>query len=379
MYQIEKWIIRKTLKMYVQDLIAQLTSNSIIDAAYAWVCAARINTSHNNSIWDLRFTWDALKPQLIQALRNNEYHLSPLKRYQIDNQYYDSWEAQDALILKALSLVLTKHLKQELPISCAHLKDHGGSKQTLTKTHHQLHQYNFVYKSDIKSYYKSINHEILIAKLKPYISDAIIIRLIEEYCNRLIWANGEYEVITQGISMGCPLSPLIGAWFLKDLDKALESNPNTYYVRYMDDWLVLTKTRNHLRQAIKKINQILSALKLSIHPDKTFIGWIKAGFDFLGYHLNPETIELSKTTIKRCQAKISQLYEQGASKQRLDQYWQNFVRWAKGGVARYMLRGISLTSECRERTGYCKNKKLHNLRPGLVNAITTQQSTCTGN
>jgi len=189
--------------MYAQDLTAQLTSNSILDAAYAWVCAARINTSHNNSIWDLRFTWDALKPQLIQALCNNEYHLSP-------------------------------------PIS---------------------------------------------------------------------------------------------AWFLKDLDTALESNPNTYYVRYMDDWLVLTKTRNHLRQAIKKINQILAVLKLSaIHPDKTFIGWIKAGFDFLGYYLNPETIELSKTTIKRCQAKAVQLYEQGAFKKSLEQYWRWYVRWAKVGL-----------------------------------------------
>jgi len=52
---------------------------------------------------------------------------------------------------------------------------------------------------------------------------------------------------------------------------------------------------NHLRRAIKTTNQILAALKLTMHLDKTFIGWIKAGFDFLGYHINPETINNHRT------------------------------------------------------------------------------------
>jgi len=49
--------------------------------------------------------------------------------------------------------------------------------------------------------------------------------------------------------------------------------------------------------------QIISKLKLIRHTNKILINWIKTGFDFLRYYLNPETIELSKTTIKRCQAK----------------------------------------------------------------------------
>lgn len=110
------------------------------------------------------------------------------------------------------------------------------------------------------------------------------------------------------------------------------TSPNTYYVRFMDDWLVLAKTRNHLRKAIKIAERILARLKLKKHPDKTFIGWIKKGFDFLGYHLTLMGIQLSVKTKKRCVAKIVQLYEQGVDLLRIEKYWQNWVRWAKSGI-----------------------------------------------
>ena len=50
----------------------------------------------------------------------------------------------------------------------------------------------------------------------------------------------------------------------------------------MDDILVLTKTRWQLRRAVRKLNQTFTELKVSRHPDKTFIGHIEKGFDFFG-------------------------------------------------------------------------------------------------
>jgi hypothetical protein len=51
----------------------------------------------------------------------------------------------------------------------------------------------------------------------------------------------------------------------------------------MDDILVLAPTRWKLRRAVKRLNQTFTELKLEKHPDKTFIGRIEKGFDFLGY------------------------------------------------------------------------------------------------
>jgi hypothetical protein len=83
-----------------------------------------------------------------------------------------------------------------------------------------------------------------------------------------------------------PLSPLLGAFFLTELDDALE-HLGLFAVRYMDDILVLAPTRWKLRAAVQMVNQILAALGLAKHPDKTFIGRIMKGFDFLGYHFRP--------------------------------------------------------------------------------------------
>ena len=54
------------------------------------------------------------------------------------------------------------------------------------------------------------------------------------------------------------------------------------YARFMDDWVILASTRWKLREAICRVNQTLAELHVQQHPDKTFIGRISRGFDFLG-------------------------------------------------------------------------------------------------
>jgi hypothetical protein len=71
------------------------------------------------------------------------------------------------------------------------------------------------------------------------------------------------------------LSPLLGALYLRALDERLE-RLGLFYVRFMDDWVVLAPTRWKLRKAIKLVNRNLAELKVEKHPDKTFIGRIEA-------------------------------------------------------------------------------------------------------
>ena len=52
-----------------------------------------------------------------------------------------------------------------------------------------------------------------------------------------------------------------------------------FYMRFMDDILVLAPTRWRLRKAV---NEVLGSLCLLKHPDKTFVGRTERGFDFLG-------------------------------------------------------------------------------------------------
>ena len=55
-----------------------------------------------------------------------------------------------------------------------------------------------------------------------------------------------------------------------------------FYVRFMDDWIVLSPNRWKLKKAIQIVNQTLNELKVEKHPDKTFIGQVAKGFDSSG-------------------------------------------------------------------------------------------------
>jgi hypothetical protein len=73
----------------------------------------------------------------------------------------------------------------------------------------------------------------------------------------------------------------LGAFYLLELDRRLESLEVKYF-RYMDDILILATTRWKLRKAIRVLNQTFAGLKLAKHPDKTAMGRVERGFDFLG-------------------------------------------------------------------------------------------------
>ncbi len=106
-----------------------------------------------------------------------------------------------------------------------------------------------------------------------------------------------------------------------------------FYVRFMDDILVLAPTRWRLRKAV---NEDLGSLGLLKHPDKTFVGRTERGFDFLGYHFGPEGFTVAAKTIERFVARAIRLYEQEPGEvhpsSRLGLYVQRWVRWARTGL-----------------------------------------------
>jgi len=81
-------------------------------------------------------------------------------------------------------------------------------------------------------------------------------------------------------------------------------------VRYMDDILVLTRTRSPLHRAVRTLNQVFNRLKLVQAPDKTFIGRIARGFEFLGYQFSTQRLPLAAKTLERHAARWHRLYEQ---------------------------------------------------------------------
>jgi RNA-directed DNA polymerase len=131
---------------------------------------------------------------------------------------------------------------------------------------------------------------------------------------------------------------------MKVLDQCL-SGTEAYYVRYMDDILVLTKTRWPLRRAVRRLNQTFGELKVSQHPDKTFIGRIERGFDFLGYYFCRGPLRLAQRTLQNHATRLHRLYEQQktapAGAVRLDEYVTRWKRWCRAGLEGLDRSGLS--------------------------------------
>jgi len=141
----------------------------------------------------------------------------------------------------------------------------------------------------------------------------------------------------KGMIAGGSLSPLLGAVMLASLDQVMAAEIRTgriWYIRYMDDFVVLAKTRHHFRRTMKQIHAVMRQLKLTLHrKQKCFIGKTTTGFDFLGYQVCPrQRLQPSVVSIQRLADRYRRLYEQGVGVVRLRQYVVRWCCWLWGGL-----------------------------------------------
>ena len=100
-------------------------------------------------------------PYLQKKLHRGEYTISSQIVTKTSDRRTELWNAKDALVLKAISIVLGEHLKPVLSRNCYHLAGNGGAKAAVRATSKYLKKEQHVMKSDVKGYYASIDHEIL--------------------------------------------------------------------------------------------------------------------------------------------------------------------------------------------------------------------------
>lgn len=151
------------------------------------------------------------------------------------------------MIIKVLAGIIQERLKPVLLKTCYHLKGHGGLKGAIRDVMTQLPKYKFFCKTDVNSYYDSIDHYTLLMKLHDYIDDRVITGYVWQFLNRCV------------------------------------------------EW----------------------------------------GFNFLGYFLKPDKLEVSGETVNRFSKRIARLYEQESPnkiKKRLGQYALRWGRWVSDGL-----------------------------------------------
>jgi RNA-directed DNA polymerase len=171
--------------------LADVVTETVLDAAYAWLCQQRRDWPAEADVWRFRQHWPEEKAQLRADLLTGTFEVGLLSRVTLQNgEEVDLWTARDAVVIKALALVLPAHL----PLSprCTHLKGHGGLKYAVREVLKALPQHRFVLKTDVRSYYASIDHQILMDRLAVHIADRQVLNLIGQSLQRCAERGGLY-------------------------------------------------------------------------------------------------------------------------------------------------------------------------------------------
>jgi RNA-directed DNA polymerase len=150
----------------------------------------------------------------------------------------------------------------------------------------KLHQ---VIDLDLKSYFDTVRHDLMLAKLARRVQDDDLLWL----CKRILKASGK-----RGLPQGSVIGPLWANVFLDDVDRILEriqveAKQGPYevvrYTRFADDLVVLVsshpKARHWTAKVEQQLREELRKLDLTVNEEKSRTVNFGAGepFDFLGY------------------------------------------------------------------------------------------------
>lgn len=160
----------------------------------------------------------------------------------------------------------------------------------------------WILKCDIRKFFASIDQTILMDILRIYIPDDEILWLLQE-----IIGSFSSTVPGVGLPLGNLTSQLLVNVYMNQFDQFMKHRLGVgYYVRYADDFVILSHDREWLYRLISQVDIFLrDRLRLTLHPDKVFIKTLSSGVDFLGWVHFPDHRVLRTATKWRMMKRLA--------------------------------------------------------------------------
>lgn len=158
----------------------------------------------------------------------------------------------------------------------------------------------WVLKCDIKKFFASINHKILLEILSKKITDEEYLELLERIVDSFYSDRTTDLQNKKGIPIGNLTSQFFANIYLNEFDQFMKHTLRVqYYIRYADDFAILSENKSYLENLVSSIREfLLSELDLELHPNKIIFRKFNSGVDFLGYVIFPHYV-LPRTKTKR--------------------------------------------------------------------------------
>jgi len=155
--------------------------------------------------------------------------------------------------------------------------------------------------ADLQSYFDTIPHERLMARVEERVSDGRVLDLIRSWLTADILQDLTRWTPVTGTPQGAVISPLLANIYLDPLDR-LVAGHGYAMVRYADDFVILTRNHAEAEAALALVRGWVTANGLTLHPDKTRIANCRKkgnGFEFLGYRFERGRRLVRKTSLDK--------------------------------------------------------------------------------
>ncbi len=204
-----------------------------------------------------------------------------------------------------------------------------GTHLAVTKLRHFMRKRSpfipkYYLQADIKNFFCSINQNILFKQIQRIIKNRTILWLckiiIFHDCTKNHTKHGQLKLFSKvpphkslfnapagrGLAIGNLTSQFFANVYLDELDQFVKHKLKCpYYIRYVDDFVILAENKETLfKMKIKIENYLAQNLELELHPNKWKIKPISSGIDFLGYFIKPSHTLVRRRVIKNFKKKL---------------------------------------------------------------------------
>ncbi len=289
--------------------------------------------NRNSKAEVLRFTYD-LENELIKLqkeLLSGDYKLGEYRHFVIfepKKREISALPFRDRVVQHAIYNIIEPIFDKQFvydSYACRRGKGMHAGVDRVQGFIRQINEESYVLKCDIEKYFQSVSHEVLKKIIRRKIGDRKLLLLLDKIIDSGIGLNKsqrlfDYEKENQkfsvsqssyvkfcdkGIPIGNLTSQLFANIYLNELDKFVKHKLRVrYYIRYMDDFVILHESRFYLYKIKEEIRLFLISIKLKLHTKKSEVFPVVLGIDFLGYVIYKDYRLIRKRTIKRFLCRI---------------------------------------------------------------------------
>lgn len=230
------------------------------------------------------------KEELLASIRGGWYKPKPVRRVEIPKPDGGTRKLGvptviDRMIQQAIAQVLEPIFEPLFSESSYGFRPGRNAHQAIKKAEEYYKQgYVRVVDIDLASYFDTVNHDILIDRIREEVKDERVIKLIRKFLKSGVMVNGLVSPTEKGTPQGGNLSPLLSNIYLTAFDRMLESRGHKF-VRYADDANIYVKSRRAAERVMTSCtNYLEKKLKLKVNKEKSKVG-SPLRLKFLGFSL----------------------------------------------------------------------------------------------